>query len=165
MSNHSALTGGSVTSSTASASIENRHRLAVAHAPSTHHRLDRLLAVASTGSIDCPLSSGLVHPVWTPVAGTRVSASGSQRGAHLRLQHTDTPAHTNLFEKDGSFLSPGPLVCWCVGIPQLVVDAIGRPKCWASGRVRPARGRPPASATGSVHRACTRCASHYHMPI
>ena len=158
VSNHSALTGGSVTSSTASAS---RSKTATTgwHTPPTAPpaRLLWRQLVHRLPSVEC-----LVRPGWTTVEGTRVSASGSQRGADLRLQHTDTPAHTNLSEK--GWILPFStdwcvLVCrnpaTCCGV-RLVQNAAGR----EAGSVQRAGGlRRPRLV------ACTALAHGAHHTI
>ena len=113
-------------------------------------------------SVEC-----LVRPGWTTVEGTRVSASGSQRGADVRLQHTDTPAHTNLSEK-GWILPFSPdwcvLVCrnpaTCCGV-RLVQHAAGR----EAGSVQCAGGLRRSrlvACTGRLHTVRITL-SHAHL--
>ena len=75
------------------------------------------------------------HPKIFRIFSTCTSIAAGCPFAPPTHQHTSTQ-HTPISEKDGSFHSPGPLVCWCAGIPQVVACAIG-----------------PMLGKGPVHRA------------
>ena len=56
----------------------------------------------------------------------------ARSGVPICTSNTPTHQHTPISEKDGSFLLLTPGVCWCVGIPQVVVGVcdwsmLGRP--------------------------------------